>query len=105
MSACAPIEDSDQPVHLRNLVRLFAGHSLGYPEFKASTRGQRRRLDAHLFSLFFLGGRKNNSVQAIYLNYILIYTRPSYATDLHVVKAELVIGIIGAIPDQPAQSD
>ena len=26
--ACAPIEDSDQPAHLRRLIRVYDGHSM-----------------------------------------------------------------------------
>ena len=40
--ACAHIEDSDQPVHMRSLIRVFAGHSLGSQVTKASFAGQRR---------------------------------------------------------------
>ena len=40
--ACAPSEDSDQPAHLRRLIRVFAGHPVGNQGFKAHSSGQRR---------------------------------------------------------------
>ena len=32
LRACAPPEDSDQPAHLRSLIRIFTGHVLGKQE-------------------------------------------------------------------------
>ena len=38
---CAPSDDSDQPVHSRSLIRVFAGHSVGSQGSKVSSGGQR----------------------------------------------------------------
>ena len=40
--ASVPSEDSDQPAHLRSLIRAFTGHSMGSQGSKPSSGGQRR---------------------------------------------------------------
>ena len=36
--ACAPIDDSDQTAHLRSLIRVFNGRSMGSQGFNVSSR-------------------------------------------------------------------
>ena len=38
--ACASTDGSDQSAHLRSLIRVFAGHSVGRKGSKASSGGQ-----------------------------------------------------------------
>ena len=40
--ACAPSEDSDQHVHPRSLIRVFAGYPVGRQGSKVSSSRQRR---------------------------------------------------------------
>ena len=42
LRTCAPCEDSDQPAHLRSLIKIFAVRILDGQECKVSSCGQRR---------------------------------------------------------------
>ena len=41
-TACVPNKDSDQTVHMRRLIRVFAGHSVGSQGAKESSDVQQR---------------------------------------------------------------
>ena len=41
--ACAPIEDSDQSVHIRNLIRVYARRSMGNQSHNNSSYGKQSK--------------------------------------------------------------